>query len=213
MLFMKSAKLTPDEEMTLGTYQLHAGHWAGKNYHETLWAEDLQDLKGYLPGGKIIEIGAGSGTDAEKLIGAGYDYTGTDVSDAMVKTAQDRHPGIRFLSQSVYDLQFPDDSFDGFWAAAIILHIPKKRLQEALAEVRRVLKPGGVGFISVKKGEGEQLLVEPADGGRVYKRLFSFFMPEELKNQLHTAGFETLQLKERKVNENLTWLRFIVRVL
>ncbi|WP_231877756.1 methyltransferase domain-containing protein [Ferroacidibacillus organovorans] len=50
------------------------------------------------------------------------------------------------------DLQFPDGHFDGVWTINCLLHVPKRDLPGVLAEVRRVLKPGGLFYFGVYGG-------------------------------------------------------------
>ena len=59
------------------------------------------------------------------MIAFGYDYTGTDISTGLLNEARKKVPGQSFYEMSVYDLDFPEGTFDGFWASAILLHIPK----------------------------------------------------------------------------------------
>lgn len=61
------------------------------------------------------------------------------------------------------------------WAVASLLHLPKRRLGEALNELRRILRPGGGMFCTVKRGTGE--------------RFFSFYEPKEFEAALEAAGF------------------------
>lgn len=110
-----------------------------------------------LPTGKVLEIGSGGGRDAKELIAKGYKYTGTDVSKGLLEEARKANPSTVFLRQSVYDLDFPDNTFDGFWASAVLLHIPKDRIDEALSRLRAVVRNDGIGFISIKQGEGQKI--------------------------------------------------------
>lgn len=57
--------------------------------------------------GKIVEFGCGSGLSAQKLIDAGYDVLGIDLSEGMLEIARQRVPQAEFLRQSFLDAHIP----------------------------------------------------------------------------------------------------------
>ncbi len=90
------------------------------------------------PGEKILEVGAGRGHLTKRLIDLGVDAVGIDanphasemaVSDAVVTMRAER-------------LDFADESFDKVVSVHAIEHVPE--IEGALAEMARVLKPGGI---------------------------------------------------------------------
>ena len=94
----------------------------------------------------VLEIGCGQGTGA-KII---YDlfsprkYTGVDLDPRMVRRARNRAgalPNADFREADVASLEFADAAFDLVVDFGILHHVPNWR--DALAEVHRVLKPGG----------------------------------------------------------------------
>ena len=56
-----------------------------------------------------------------------------------------------FVLMDFQYLKFPPRSFDGFWAAASLLHTPKRKIKSVLGNIHKILKPEGVGFISLKR--------------------------------------------------------------
>jgi len=198
--------LTSEEQQTLDTYNEYGKQWAASHLDFDFWVEELKRFKKYLPNGRILEVGAGGGRDAKELIKAGYGYTGTDISKGILEAAKKYNPGARFFQQSVYNLDFPENYFDGFWACAVLLHIPKSRIDEALRSLHRVMKPQGVGFISVKKGTGEGITNEPPPDG---KRFFAYYSLKEFGKILLKNGFEILYSKERKKTAKTTWLIYL----
>jgi 2-polyprenyl-3-methyl-5-hydroxy-6-metoxy-1,4-benzoquinol methylase len=202
---MNKKALTDAEVLTIETYNTNADHWSLKNYHQSFWEDDLQLFQRYLASGKVIDIGCGAGTDTESLMAAGYDYTGIDASKKLIENARKFHPHAHFLHKSIYELDFEAHSFDGFLAAAILLHLPKAKIEIALKNIHRIVKPGGVGFISVKKGTGELVATEDSAEGVIYNRLFSFFEADEIKKLLTENGFEILEFNERPYSHSVTW--------
>lgn len=201
--------LTTEEEMTLSTYNATAQQWSEKHATSGFWREEMKIFHELLPAGKVLEIGSGGGRDAKELIAFGYEYTGTDISSSFVEIARKENPGATFLVQSVYDLEFPKDvQFDGFWASAVLLHIPKTKIGKALQQIRKCVKGGGIGCISLKQGEGEKLEVDSSRDGR----FFSYYAEKEFREILLKNGFEVMRMKVHPMSEKTTWLCFFVRV-
>jgi SAM-dependent methyltransferase len=88
--------------------------------------------------GTCVEIGCGR-CEHQDLV---KDYTGVDLSDSAGKHMK---PGKRFVQASATDLPFADSTFDGAWTIWTIEHVPGP--DKAFAEIRRILKSGGVVFL------------------------------------------------------------------
>ncbi len=207
-------QLTPEERMTLETYNSAAEQWSNMRVAHGLWEEELKIFKELLPSGKILEIGSGSGIDAKALIALGYEYIGTDISAGLLNVAKKENPGVSFLNQSVYDLNFLEGTqFDGFWASAVLLHIPKSKIDMALQRIRKFVRVEGAGFITLKRGEGERLEDLVYENSK-HKRLFSYYSEEEFKSILQRNNFEVVRAytKSRPPSDT-AWLCFFVRVL
>lgn len=202
--------LTADEETTLRTYNKLAKDWALGHLAPDYWKAELAEFKKLLPEGKILEVGCGGGRDAKELIKLGYDYLGTDISEGLLKEARKLNPGAVFLRTSLYDLDF-SEPFDGFWCAAVLLHIPKQRIAEALKRIRHSIKPGGTGFIAIKEGDYEGM-----ETGNDYDgegRLFVYWQNNEFKAALAANGFETVKDERRYMSERTTWLLYYVKAV
>ncbi len=100
----------------------------------------------------VLELGCGGGHDARLLIGMGAKVVATDASPEMARQAETRigAPVAVMLAEDLAAVE----TFDGVWASASLLHIPRDRLAFVLYKVFRALKPGGVFYASYKAGEG-----------------------------------------------------------
>ncbi len=203
-------RLTKEEEQTIKTYDAIASEWSREHFTENFWGQEMARFGQLLPRGKVLEIGAGGGRDAKELIAKGYDYVGTDASLGLLQEAKKVNPNAIFLHQSVYELDFPDSSFDGFWASAVLLHIPKDRINEALARLHAVVKNDGIGFVSIKKGEGQRFEEDGVNGKT--KRLFVYWQDGEFKAVLKRNNFEVVESQVRPMSEKTTWLVYFVKV-
>lgn len=197
---------TDKEKQTVGYYDKKADDWASAHHgleEASYWKSEMERFHELLPSGKVLEIGSGAGKDAESLIKMGYEYTGTDASEGLLKVAQKRNPQATFKHIGVHDLDFPEHSFDGFWTAATLLHIPKDRVDEALQRIKTQVKPDGVGFITMKAGAGER--EDPETG-----RWFAYYSKDEFQGVLERNGFKVVEEKSRK-GEKDWWLCFWVK--
>jgi len=104
-------------------------------------------------GGAILDAGCGSGRDTLAFRERGYRVTAFDASPELARLAE-AHTG-----QTVHVLRFEDleweEAFDGIWACASLLHVPRGQLADAFRRLARALKPGGVLYASFKYGTGD----------------------------------------------------------
>jgi SAM-dependent methyltransferase len=113
-------------------------------------------------GKRVLEVGAGVGTDARNIIGRGGIYTGINVDRGSTEaTARALRifslPGVA-LERDATSLEFPDSTFDVVYSFGVLQHIP--RAGKAVAEIRRVLKPGGEVVAMVYNRSSINYLVE-----------------------------------------------------
>jgi SAM-dependent methyltransferase len=109
--------------------------YASDHYaHETrlLLSEFVAKLE--LEQARTLDIGCGRGLYQDVVA----DWTGVDISN---QAAHYIHPGKQFRVASAEKLPFADDSFDLVWSINFLEHSPTP--ERALAEMVRVLKPGG----------------------------------------------------------------------
>ncbi len=93
-------------------------------------------------GKQVLEAMCGSGPTTAYLLERGARVTGLDVSDSAVAAFEARWPGCRGIRASIFDSQLEDASFDMVIVQAGLHHL-HPRLNDALEELYRILKPGG----------------------------------------------------------------------
>jgi SAM-dependent methyltransferase len=98
------------------------------------------------PGPQVLDAGAGQGTMSLRLERLGFEVTSTDVSGTAVDMLRERLGGD-VEQASVTDLPFADASFDGAVLGEVLEHVEDDG--SALAEIARVLGPGGALALSV----------------------------------------------------------------
>ncbi|WP_022724424.1 bifunctional 2-polyprenyl-6-hydroxyphenol methylase/3-demethylubiquinol 3-O-methyltransferase UbiG [Rhodopseudomonas sp. B29] len=105
------------------------------------------------PGARILELGCGAGHHAAEMLAAGFDIDATDGSPEMAAEAS-RRLGRPARTMLFHQLD-ADALYDGVWAYACLLHVPRDELGAVLTRVHRALKPGGLFYASFKSGEAE----------------------------------------------------------
>jgi len=105
--------------------------------------------------GKILDAGCGSGRDSLYFKKLGYSVIAIDNSGELVRLASEMIGKNCFL-MSLMDIEFKNE-FDGIWACASLLHIPKSEIDGVLLRLIRALKINGILYASFKYGNDEAI--------------------------------------------------------
>lgn len=145
-------------------------------------------VAGRLAGGaRVLDAGCGIGYGAAILAGAGTTVTGIDASAEAVATARRECPAGRFVVGDVLRLPFRDGGFDAAVCLEVIEHVPDPAL--LVAELARVLRPGGVLFLSTPNARMERLHARSIGYGENPYHI-SLLGPAQLRRLLRGAGLE-----------------------
>lgn len=117
--------------------------------------EHYEKFLHWIPkGGSIIDAGCGSGRDTLAFEQMGYDVRAFDASVAMVEATR------TLATVPTYQMTFQncafDELFDGIWACASLLHVPRLELSMALSNLSSAVKVNGIIYASFKYGETER---------------------------------------------------------
>jgi SAM-dependent methyltransferase len=164
------------DEETLGFYQSNAQAYAERKI--TRHTRLTRFLALLPPGGTVLELGCGAGADSAEMLARGFDVCPTDGSPKMADVASRR------LGRPVDTLLFHDldkvEAYDGVWANACLLHVPRSELAQVLALIWRALKPGGDFYASYKAGD--------AEGRDTLNRYYNYPSPDWLRASYARAG-------------------------
>ena len=121
----------------------------------TVDMKDIQSrfLKELPEGAYILDLGCGSGRDTKAFLEKGYHVDASDGSEELCKKASSL-TGIPVKCMLFQELEAVD-VYDGIWACASILHLPKKDLADVLCKIAAALKKNGVLYTSFKYGSFE----------------------------------------------------------
>jgi ubiquinone/menaquinone biosynthesis C-methylase UbiE len=102
------------------------------------------------PGERVLDVGCGTGTlaiAAKKHVGATGTVTGIDPAAEMVERAMRKaeraSADVAFRTAAAEDLPFANGTFDVVLSSMMLHHLPKETRRAGVAEMKRVLKPGG----------------------------------------------------------------------
>jgi len=138
------------------------------------------------PEGRVLDVGAGSGTFSNRLAARGFEVTSTDVTDEALDVLRTRVSGVVARADAT-SLPFPEASFDAVVLGEVLEHVEDDA--GALAEAARVLRPHGVLALSVPRNPAWYTKSDRWAGHvRRYTR-------EMLVTVVDGAGFEVLTCK------------------
>ena len=137
--------------------------------------------------GRVCDLGCGPGQIARYLTAHGIDAFGIDGSASMVATARRLNPTLQFRQGDFFCLTLGDGELAGLAAFYSLIHCARGELCRAVAEIHRVLIPGGRFLMAVHAGEGE-IGRDEAYGKRV-ALVATLFSEGEVCAALTAAGF------------------------
>ncbi len=157
-------------------------------------------------GGVVLDLGCGHGRDMTWFEARGVRVVGADLSTGMLAEAS-HHVCGPLLQMDMRVPPLRDGTFRGVWCNAAILHLPKAEVLPTLGEIRRLLQPGGVLFVSVQVGTGETW--EAVGYQQPISRFFARYEPEEFADFLRQAGFTVVNQDDSRASATRHWAHFL----
>jgi SAM-dependent methyltransferase len=145
----------------------------------------------FTPGGRVLDIGCGSGRDLAELHKLGFKSFGLDGTPELVELAQTLHPELKgrvvhgLLPE--FDVPFGGE-FDGVVCCAVLMHIDSTELFNAALAIKRCLKVNGRLLISVPSRRGDTDETERDANGRLFKT----YAPGFLQLMFERLGFSLI---------------------
>ena len=136
-------------------YDQIAPHYARRQAGRKPSFSDLMDaFTARLPARALVaDLGCGPGHDGARIVQAGHRVVGVDRSAAMLAIAARPLAG-QVTRGDLRCLPLASASLDGIWCCASLLHVPRGQTPTVLAELGRVLRPGGHLALITALGEG-----------------------------------------------------------
>ncbi len=184
----------------------YVGAWTRPRYRVP---PHLDTWRRLLPArGTVLDLGCGLGQDSRYLQRKRYRVVGIDMTRAFLCLARTRGPRLPLIRADLLRLPFAARSFDGVWAAASLIHVPKTHFVPGMRRLRDVVKPGGILGATIAHGTGSGFFVNQWMRGRFLAK----WHKQELQRAVERAGWEVMALRvvanrERKGR----WLNLLAR--
>ena len=111
----------------------------GRGYHALIDDLEVRVTEPFARGARVLEVGCGTGLILERIARVAEKAVGIDLSPGMLEQARAR--GLDVHEGSATELPFDDCSFDLAYSFKVLAHVPD--IEKALAEMARVVRPGG----------------------------------------------------------------------
>ncbi|MDY0287339.1 MAG: class I SAM-dependent methyltransferase [Sphaerochaeta sp.] len=171
-------------------YNTHAEQYVKSTAEVDMSEQYAMFLPHLTKGSSILDAGCGSGRDSLYFKQRGYTVQAFDASEAMVESTRSlAQIPVRKLTFLEMDY---DQEFDGIWACASLLHVPKQESIKVFSLLAKALKPKGFLYCSFKNREESF----EKDG-----RIFSCFTPESMQEFIQ--GLEAFKLIEMKLSTDV----------
>jgi ubiquinone/menaquinone biosynthesis C-methylase UbiE len=171
-------------DMTIATYDRTAARYATRATYPL--EQEMARFKQMVRKGELIlDVGCGPGQYTRALEARGLLAVGLDLSLGMLRQAQ-KSEISRLVQADMRHLPFADGRITGCFVCASLLHLPRKRVPQALLELHRVLCSNGALYVDVKEGEGEEWTADQEG----YERFFTYYRPEEIDRLVEVVGFQ-----------------------
>ena len=162
-------------------------------------AAALRRLVSLLPtGGSVLEVGSGTGRDADYLEGLGVTVRRTDAVRAFAEIQAERGRQVALVDVVADDLGGP---YDGVLAMCVLMHVPSAQIDLVLRKVAAAVRPRGAFLVSVRLGSG--VSAGPA--------AMTFWSRDAFAAHLSFAGFG-IEWDDLEVDsDDDRWLTFLAR--
>jgi SAM-dependent methyltransferase len=194
-------------ERTISYYKANAQRFVERTRHVDMDSM-YEPFLSLLPwGAHILDAGCGSGRDSRAFVERGYEVTALDASEAVVELAS------QYIGRPVFHMSFDQvrfrEYFDGVWACASLLHVPRLGLPKVLERLGKALKVDGVMYASFKYGDEEVIR---------HGRLFSDYREDSFRQMLEPHPelklvrlWRTIGLRPDSIDT--VWLNVLLRKL
>lgn len=177
-----------------------------KKYNSITFNSIQEIITSYLDGAKkVLEVGCGSGRDANYMINNGFDVIGVDGSIEMLNNAEAKYPNLKGrLLKAILPNEFPsfEYKFDGAYSIATLMHFDKVDIDKILKKMHSVLKPDSPVYISISEKRNN------AD-----ERYFIDFTKSDWVEVFQQNDFAINKIIETQgaTNKEIVWFSFLLK--
>ena len=196
------------ESTPLTLFDSHAAYDSFMGRYSRRLAPCFADFAGIEHGTAVADVGAGTGALTSELVQRGARVAAADPSDAFVAALHERLPEVDVHAAPAEALPWPDELFDAALAQLVVSFMTDAHA--GLAEMRRVVRPGGVVALCMWDLDGMEMLAAVrraqhalASGGPVAEVDIRYRSRAEIES-LFGEGFEDLETELLEVESGYT---------
>jgi len=198
----------PDSRMsrTIEYYELNADKYTKQT--ENI---DMQQMyEAFVPfvpqGGRILDVGCGTGRDLKWFREHGYQAEGLEPAPALAEVSRMRS-GASVQESRAEELNILA-RYDGIWACASLLHVPRELLPDTIRRLISALKPEGILYMCFKKGLTDHV----AEDGRLFNDQTCESLTESLKTVKGAVIIRCWESADQLTRKDVvTWTNMLVR--
>lgn len=176
------------------------------------WAEGVEN--DFPRGSLVVELGAGTGADAIYFLKKGHSVVALDISQFALNALEEKAKSqkldnklvIKQVDFGLHKLPIKDASADVVYSRISLNYFGSKHTTKIFADIRRILKPGGKAYLSLKSPEDPVEMEYLQKSATVYEpnvfieggMLRSRFTVEQLEGMLKNAGIPEFNVTPKK---------------
>lgn len=170
-------------------------------------------VQAHMHKGTVMDLGLGDGYLLQEFHRRGLTVTGLDIADVNIQKLREKMSSeINLVVGNICQMPFAQDTYDGITASEILEHMSNEELDKAIQEIHRVLKPNGIGIVTVPAEEVlEESMFYCPDCGKQFHRFGhkQTFTRERLEKLFGSYGFSSVRV-EKFIEPplNTMWIRF-----
>ena len=189
-------------DKTLKYYYDNAAKFSADTMNADMSEAQNEFLKYITTGNKILDVGCGAGRDSLYFTNKGFAVTAVDGCKSFCDRVREI-VGCEVLNITFDQIAF-DNTFDGIWACASLLHVPSEKLESILKRILRAAKAGAPIYLSFKYGD-----FEGYKGGRY----FCYYTEKTIRKKLDSLNLQPEKMWLRgdsRARAETVWLNIII---
>lgn len=156
-------------------------------------------------GACILELGCGAGIPMTQQLAKRFRVVGIDISREQLRLATSNVPEADFFLGDMTNPGFADETFDAVTAFYSITHVPRNEHADLLANIYRLLKPGGLLVATMASGDTPDTVEDNWLGAPMF---FSHFDGDTNVSLVIGAGFDIISAEDEEELEHGKLVRF-----
>ncbi len=184
-----------NNELVIDTYNQIAKKYDekyGSDYSDTIFIDKFLDL---LNGKNVLDIGCGVGSLTNYIYRKGFNVTGIDLADEMLRIAKQKYKDINFVRMDMKNITL-NQKYDGISVLYSLFHLSKNEVINVLPKYHELLNEKGKMLLILQNGSGEKIVEEPLN--KNFKMFVNYYSLDEIKEVLENSKFKVLYTAYKK---------------